>query len=519
MRKGVMFALLLCVIGLFAQPVFGVGDVALREALIESVSTGDDLNIAEYGLHLQDLEDIYFDLYCRGLLPWYADSRFNWVEDPDGLVSVFVPRGIKEQRFDEAAYERAMAQMLHETCYRGMEPWKKALSIHDYIVTHCVYDETAIRNTGYQALVHGESACFGYAQLYMDAMNRVGVPCQIVVCNDTGDGVGHAWNVVRLGGKWFHVDVTWDDGSPDIYGRVSHDHFLKTDEQFRSEKNGHNFDWESNVKCDGSYYCYGWFWEDYESPVIFLDKDTFALRRLEDQYNVIYRADADSGALEELHSFAAEVTQDDGQWYIYHGYGFMLWNGRFYFNSERKVFSMLPDGTDVRTVYGCEDVPKDIIINSCAVDEGKLYLTLVDRQNQFSTMEVELANTEYHVHQYVETKIDATCLEEGFTKAVCECGIDYRYGRQAAAGHRLEERSMPDGSVQGICRECDYVCVLQEAAPTAPSQDTITPSGGEKRPVSMRWIWVGLGVALMGGATLVLVRGLRRKKHGSVWSD
>ena len=33
----------------------------------------------------------------------------------------------------------------------------------------------------------------------------------------TGDGGGHGWNYTQIDGKWYGVDVTWDDQNPAIY--------------------------------------------------------------------------------------------------------------------------------------------------------------------------------------------------------------------------------------------------------------------------------------------------------------
>ncbi len=37
----------------------------------------------------------------------------------------------------------------------------------------------------------------------------------------------HAWNQVELDGKWYLVDLTWDDAVWDDYGYAGHEYFLK----------------------------------------------------------------------------------------------------------------------------------------------------------------------------------------------------------------------------------------------------------------------------------------------------
>ena len=50
-----------------------------------------------------------------------------------------------------------------------------------------------------------------------------GIDC-IRICGEAGDVTeddrGHAWNMVKLDGKWYYVDTTWDDGL--TFGRKIH---------------------------------------------------------------------------------------------------------------------------------------------------------------------------------------------------------------------------------------------------------------------------------------------------------
>ena len=54
----------------------------------------------------------------------------------------------------------------------------------------------------------------------------------------------HAWNLVKLGGDWYHLDVTWDDPVPDVEGKVRYLYFLKNDEDMAQTHT-----WESEISC------------------------------------------------------------------------------------------------------------------------------------------------------------------------------------------------------------------------------------------------------------------------------
>jgi transglutaminase/protease-like cytokinesis protein 3 len=42
----------------------------------------------------------------------------------------------------------------------------------------------------------------------------VGLDCYIVIGEVIGGG-GHAWNLVKIDGQWYHLDTTWNDGCGD----------------------------------------------------------------------------------------------------------------------------------------------------------------------------------------------------------------------------------------------------------------------------------------------------------------
>ncbi len=93
--------------------------------------------------------------------------------------------------------------------------------IHDLMISNCSY-KTGVTSTGdgwqyfsaYGALVSGEAVCEGYSKSMQVLLTRVGIPCSTV--RGEADGVSHMWNVVKLSGEWYHLDVTWDDADDKI---------------------------------------------------------------------------------------------------------------------------------------------------------------------------------------------------------------------------------------------------------------------------------------------------------------
>lgn len=105
-----------------------------------------------------------------------------------------------------------------------------ALAVHDYIANGTMYDRSFNGSHIYDlygALVNHKAVCQGYAEAYQYAMRSYGIPTSVV----TSDDACHAWNIVKIRGKWYHVDVTWDDpikggSATDEPGAVNHDYVL-----------------------------------------------------------------------------------------------------------------------------------------------------------------------------------------------------------------------------------------------------------------------------------------------------
>ena len=103
---------------------------------------------------------------------------------------------------------------------KGYTRYEKVKSIHDTIAKQVSYDSTFTNGTAHQPtsvfLEPFLPVCEGYAEAFKMLCDREGIPCVIVVGD--ANGGGHAWNYVKMeDGKWYAVDLTWDDQSSIFY--------------------------------------------------------------------------------------------------------------------------------------------------------------------------------------------------------------------------------------------------------------------------------------------------------------
>lgn len=143
---------------------------------------------------------------------------------------------------------REAQRVLDELAVREKTPAEIALAVHDWLVLHCEYDTEhadmryKYSNGGFNAfdgkylLLHHKGVCDAYVQAYWLLLQLAGVPCSMISGQITAQQMGHAWNLVRLGDHWAHVDVTFDDPVPDRKGEVQHTFFDKTDEEMAKDR-------------------------------------------------------------------------------------------------------------------------------------------------------------------------------------------------------------------------------------------------------------------------------------------
>ena len=89
------------------------------------------------------------------------------------------------------------------------------------------YDTTSI----YDVLIKNRGVCSGIATTFRILMNAIGIESQVVMSYE------HEWNVVKLNGFWYHLDLTWDLNN--IKANRPLDYFLKS-EKVMSKNRNHN---------------------------------------------------------------------------------------------------------------------------------------------------------------------------------------------------------------------------------------------------------------------------------------
>jgi len=140
-------------------------------------------------------------------------------------------------RTQEAALQKKVDQILKTIIKPSMKTdFEKVKSINDYIVSNTTYGTKtkASPHSAYALLMEGQAVCQGYALIAYKMLEQAGFDVKYVVGNVNGN-VAHAWNLVKVDGKWYHLDTTWNDPLPNRFGASSYDYFLVTDAQLKKD--------------------------------------------------------------------------------------------------------------------------------------------------------------------------------------------------------------------------------------------------------------------------------------------
>jgi transglutaminase/protease-like cytokinesis protein 3 len=148
--------------------------------------------------------DIYEDVYDHALIlaAWNSGNA-------DALLHI--NRSILEKS----------SEVIEMLITNDMDDYQKQLAIHDWIIDWASFDTEIYNNSPtarphphndnpYGVLIGQRGMCSGFTltfQLFMDMLDIE----SIVVEGTNNFGDFHSWNLVRINGEWYAVDVTWNN--------------------------------------------------------------------------------------------------------------------------------------------------------------------------------------------------------------------------------------------------------------------------------------------------------------------
>lgn len=185
-----------------------------------------------------------------------------WQYDRERLVSAW-RSGERAGLATEDLEILAVLEQLPALADDTLSAYDRELALHDWMVDWGEYDPGALshdpvgepilhNDDPYGFLVGRKGICRGYASTFQLLMELCGIECVTVRGTSHAGESEHAWNLVKLEGAWYAVDVTWDDpvASFPVPGSMSHRYFNVTSEYLR--RTDHQWDAADVPEAEGT---------------------------------------------------------------------------------------------------------------------------------------------------------------------------------------------------------------------------------------------------------------------------
>ena len=172
-------------------------------------------------------EGDYLKWHCQG---WTVKASISGNSNEGYGLNIFYDVSYLSSLEQEEKVDEEVSNLLKSLDLSNKTDYQKVKAIYDYICSNVTYDHDnlndksySLKYTAYAALINKTAVCQGYASLFYRLALDAGVDTRVI----SGEAGGpHAWNIVKLNGKYYNLDSTWDAG------RSTYAYFLKNTNDF-----------------------------------------------------------------------------------------------------------------------------------------------------------------------------------------------------------------------------------------------------------------------------------------------
>ncbi len=140
--------------------------------------------------------------------------------------------GFTQTKAEVTSFLNTADEIIASVITPDMTPLQKEKALHDYICNNTTYT-LGVYTGAYGVLIDKKGACDAIADTMNILLNRAGIEC-IKVAHGWAGGA-HAWNIVKIEGKYYHLDCTWDTIYTKQNGALCYRYFNVNDAFLTSE--------------------------------------------------------------------------------------------------------------------------------------------------------------------------------------------------------------------------------------------------------------------------------------------
>ena len=215
------------------------------------INMEDALNVEPYNYDERTVSRAYREVLDEYPEIFYVNGFYQYYYYPStGKLTTLCFVYCSESKDKISSMGETFDKAVNEVLSHVRSDWsdfEKVLYFHDYLTINAKYDyDRMIENklptvsfTAYGALVDGAAVCDGYSAAFKLLCERSGVDAEIM----RSTGMNHSWNLAKLNGRWYHIDITWDDPvdtdmGAEKPGYTGHSYFLLADSEISKDHDG-----------------------------------------------------------------------------------------------------------------------------------------------------------------------------------------------------------------------------------------------------------------------------------------
>lgn len=366
---------------------------AVKSQVIETIKTGirakeDIVDLQKYNITPDELNVCFQAVLNNCPDMYYLGMSYGYSIFEDGMIDVLYPEYTMEAEEIKATQAGidAEVQKILDTIEPGMSRVEQIRMVNDYFAKNYHYDWEHFRNPGdytrhftIPALFIDKTAvCQGFGLGFQYVLEKLEIPCITVQSNE----MNHLWNLVQAkegSENWYHIDVTWNTQYWSESGASQYTFFLKSDDAFKTMKNGdvdisHHGFIPDGMATDTIYDNMPLTTNQIGTDIVsangywYFGKPSWAITTPE----TIYRINYSTGEYEAVVAVKDSWTVENTGGRAYSGYYFnSVWayDNKLYYHDESKIYVFDPEIGSSKVFLAN---PKGVLTNTKCIYEMKL---------------------------------------------------------------------------------------------------------------------------------------------------
>lgn len=320
-----------------------------------------------------------------------SDYECEWSEYNKDVFAIKTSYVMNEKEYKTAKKKlNAVVKEIKSLITDSMTDAQKVLTVHDYIIANSEYGNGSdMKYTAYGCLVDKEAICQGYAQAFSYVMKELGIECHIV----RSEEMKHSWNYVKIGSKYYHVDLVYDDPSmmidgkeKDYTGQVLHKYLLVSDKKISETHK--NWKFYTKLKKATSTKYDNYYWASVRSQIIpvgnyfyYLSYNPEAPRENDLNVTNLIRRSIKTNKTKTVHKILCNwMIGDTNSFYLQTYARLSYFNGRLYYNTDKAVYSVSTSGKNLKKEFSPK-LSGNSLYGSYVDSKGKLMMLYAKEQN------------------------------------------------------------------------------------------------------------------------------------------